>query len=193
MRAVLEMTEPMHRDELPVLFDHLGFRTGAEIGVYKGQFSERILEGSQVTKLYSVDAWVDVEGNPMSSVIKECENRLKRFGDRSEMVMASSVQAASTFPDWVFDFVYIDADHRYEAVKADIAAWFPKVKPGGILAGHDYSRKGRSLVPEMVTAAHPQRYRKEVVPAVDEFVAAHGFKLGLTRDRPHSWWVVVSH
>ena len=46
--------------------------------------------------------------------------------------------AAATYPDQSLDFVFLDADHDYESVKADIAAWLPKVKPGGILAGHDY-------------------------------------------------------
>lgn len=48
-----------------------------------------------------------------------------------------STAAAETFDNRSLDFVFIDADHSYEAVKADIAAWRPKVRPGGILCGHD--------------------------------------------------------
>lgn len=49
-----------------------------------------------------------------------------------------SDMAACHFADHSLDFVFIDADHDYEYVKKDIDAWFPKVKKGGILAGHDY-------------------------------------------------------
>lgn len=49
-----------------------------------------------------------------------------------------SVEAATLYPDNSLEFVFIDANHEYEAVKADLAAWYPKVKQGGHIAGHDY-------------------------------------------------------
>ncbi len=55
-----------------------------------------------------------------------------------EPVRMFSADAAKRYADESLDFVYIDADHTYEALKEDIAAWFPKVKQGGILGGHDY-------------------------------------------------------
>ena len=54
-------------------------------------------------------------------------------------VQSESVRAAAKFPDAGCDAVFIDADHLYLPCKADIEAWLPKIKPGGILAGHDYS------------------------------------------------------
>ena len=50
----------------------------------------------------------------------------------------ASVDAAMLFVDQACAFVFIDADHRYPGISSDITAWTPKVKPGGILAGHDY-------------------------------------------------------
>jgi hypothetical protein len=49
-----------------------------------------------------------------------------------------SVQAADLFEDGTLDFVFLDADHEYEAVRRDLEAWFPKVKRRGVLGGHDY-------------------------------------------------------
>ena len=54
-------------------------------------------------------------------------------------VHANSVTAASLYADRSLDFVYIDANHKYEAVLADLAAWVTKIRPGGVLGGHDYS------------------------------------------------------
>jgi predicted O-methyltransferase YrrM len=50
-----------------------------------------------------------------------------------------SWEQAAAFEDASLDYVMIDADHAYEAVAKDIAAWLPKIRPGGILAGHDYT------------------------------------------------------
>ena len=53
-------------------------------------------------------------------------------------IRTESVSASKMYADESLDAVFIDADHRYESVKADILAWMPKIKKGGILAGHDY-------------------------------------------------------
>jgi hypothetical protein len=53
-------------------------------------------------------------------------------------IRMASLDAANTYADESLDFVFIDASHMYEDVKADLIAWYPKIKPGGILAGHDY-------------------------------------------------------
>lgn len=80
-----------------------------------------------------------------------------------------SVEWAENFADDSVDFVFIDADHSEAGMRADLAAWAPKIKPGGILAGHDYS-----------AADWPG-----VVRAVDEFVKLRG--LTLTRPGRSIW------
>jgi hypothetical protein len=67
------------------------------------------------------------------------------------------------FKDGEVDFVYIDGDHGFDAVKADISAWWPKVKNGGILAGHDYCGM-----------------QAGVKSAVDEFQKSTQFQLNVT-------------
>ena len=75
-------------------------------------------------------------------------------------------------------FVYIDALHDYDSVKADIAAWWPQVKPGGVLAGHDF----HSGNPETAGVAR----------AVREFAKAEKLHLMTTEgDRHKSSWYVV--
>jgi cephalosporin hydroxylase len=55
------------------------------------------------------------------------------------LIVAKSVDAAALFADRSVDFVFIDAEHSFHAVLADLAAWVPKVKAGGVVAGHDYT------------------------------------------------------
>jgi len=66
------------------------------------------------------------------------EAKLRLAPYKTTIVRKLSTDAAMDFGDESLDFVYIDADHSYNAVKEDIAAWAPKVRRGGIVAGHDY-------------------------------------------------------
>lgn len=104
---------------------------GAEIGSLLGFNASSMLKHlPTLNKLYLVDNNTD-EG---LIVLKN------KFMTNSKVVIveSDSVAAASKFDDQSLDYVYIDADHSYEAVKADIEAWLPKIKPDGIICGHDY-------------------------------------------------------
>ena len=57
---------------------------------------------------------------------------------RVEVIRKESAEGSKGFKDNFFDFIYIDANHTYKYVCEDLALWYPKLKPGGILAGHDY-------------------------------------------------------
>jgi len=65
-------------------------------------------------------------------------NNMKPVQDKFDLVVGDSAEAADKFEDKSLEFVFIDADHNYEFVKKDILAWLPKIKEGGVLAGHDY-------------------------------------------------------
>lgn len=71
-------------------------------------------------------------------------------------VKLPSVEAAQRFTDNTLGFIYLDGDHRYEGISADIKAWWPKVKPGAMMAGHDYS----SAFPDVVRAVND--FKKEI-------------------------------
>lgn len=144
---------------------------GAEIGVYQGALSRRLLVRGDLS-LIMVDSWgvyrdtYAASGDLLADddEIAQHNNRetadvLTRFaGDRRRIIHADSVKAADQVADASLDFVFIDADHSYEGCKADIEAWVPKLKPGGLLCGHDF--------------AHPDFPGWGVEQAVRDFAAA---------------------
>lgn len=125
---------------------------GAEIGVFGADLSSRLLNRADLF-LYMVDPW---EGEGASYATKEGDfhenltqeqqdgyyemslGKTDFAADRRQVLRLRSVEAAKHVPDNSLDFVFIDGDHSYEGCKSDIEAWFPKVKPGGLLCGHDY-------------------------------------------------------
>jgi hypothetical protein len=139
------------RNELPTLLNARGLQgNGAEIGVKTGGFSQHLLEGWRCTRLISIDPWLSAsqdEYDDRSNVAQDefevyyekTRERLAPYGSRSEIWRLKSVEAAERIADGSLDFVYIDARHDYESVLEDLGAWLSKVKPGGILAGHDYA------------------------------------------------------
>ena len=146
----------------------------AEVGVWKGDFSERILEVVRPRRLHLIDPWRAVEsegyegaryGGRLAEGQAEMDAVhaavLERFArERRKGVVKvhrlSSVEAAEHFRDGELDFVYIDGNHLYEFVKADLEAFASKVKPGGFIGGDDYGVAGW--------------WKDGVTRAVDEFV-----------------------
>ena len=138
------------RSELPFVLNAMRLTgTGAEIGVHAGTFSARILATWSGQRLYSIDPWLTAAddlndaGVPIpqyehEALYDEAVRALAPFGTRSTIVRARSLDAARTFTDHALDFCYLDARHEYEHIAADLDAWYPKVKPGGVFAGHDY-------------------------------------------------------
>lgn len=126
---------------------------GAEIGVWKGDFSQQALDGCSPSKLYLVDPWEknDDKTNFTSTVAKSQaeidavhDAVVKRFAgdDRVEIVRLTSVAAAEFLLEIAFDWVYIDSVHSYEAVAQDLPLWWQRIKPGGVLSGHDIAKEG---------------------------------------------------
>jgi len=96
------------------------FGIGAEIGVAGGNFSRLISESWKGTILC-----VDI-------------NEMNLTGEPFKMMQGYSVKVAKQIKDESLDWVYIDAGHYYEDIKNDYYAWYPKVRSGGLVAGHDY-------------------------------------------------------
>lgn len=106
----------------------------AEVGVENGNTSARLLE-----QLPQVVTHVGVDPYPNNDAQFEAtKEKLDVFG-RSSIVRLNSSDAAAFFPPESFDLVFLDARHDYYAVVEDVLAWSGRVKPGGILSGHDWN------------------------------------------------------
>jgi uncharacterized Rossmann fold enzyme len=137
--------------QLTQWLDGMKSPVGAEIGVFAGELSSRLLQRPDLT-LYMVDSWREGDGGDQFHA-RLSQDQQDHFlgaaraatafaGERAKIVVERSVPAAAHIPDASLDFVFIDADHTYEAVRADVLAWLPKVKPTGFIAGHDYENPG---------------------------------------------------
>lgn len=128
---------------------------GAEIGVLIGQMSECLLRDPRV-KLIMVDSWAPEEEQTDAYKASEdyhahltaaeqlahkrvAEEVTEFAGTRRTILHATSREAAGHVPDRSLDFAFIDGDHSFEGCSEDISLWFPKVKVGGYLCGHDYA------------------------------------------------------
>ena len=76
------------------------------------------------------------------TLYKECVSNLEPIKDYVNIIKGESAESASLYKDKSLDFVFLDAAHQYDNVKADLEAWYPKVKDDGVLAGHDVGTKG---------------------------------------------------
>jgi hypothetical protein len=118
------------------------------------------------------------------------------------MIRSDSVNGAELFNDESLDFIYIDANHKYEFVKQDMETWFPKLRNGGIFAGHDYlkmdwyadgnyaqNNKDKHIWTQ-TSSGNFDNYAGlfGVNPAVDEFCKKYGYKFDLTNEWFGSWY-----
>jgi hypothetical protein len=138
------------RDQIPDTLNRRGLTgIGVEVGVKQGRYSEFLLRHWQGAKLISVDSWressdgayVDNANVPQpeqEAFYEEARRRLGPFGERSEIWRTTSLEAARRIGDGELDFVYLDARHDEHSVLEDLEAWYPKLRPGGVFAGHDY-------------------------------------------------------
>ncbi len=161
---------------------------GVEVGVFRGSLSARLLEGRPDLTLHMVDPWAAGtpgayadSGDPHAHMsraeqdehCKDATLATAFASGRRRVWRLPSVEGARQFQDGTLDFVFIDGDHTYEAVRDDIQAWLPKLKPGGLLCGHDYSNPGWPFL--------------GVDQAVNEFAAASGLPLMLGEN--FTWFI----
>jgi hypothetical protein len=178
-----------------VLMDNIKSQLGSidtaiEIGTWRGDFAQVMCDKLAPDKFYAVDPFALYEGytdkpNPsefanqqnLDALAARVADRIGRMlpEGRSQLIRDMSCSVVDTFEDNSEDVVYIDADHKYDPVLADIRAWYPKIKPGGILCGDDY-----------IDGSHVEKFG--VIPAVNDFAAEHGLTFAVTSG-PNPTWV----
>jgi hypothetical protein len=160
----------------------------AEIGVWKGDFSQAILDVAQPRALHLIDPWVFTTAygkrwygggsasnqQDMDVIYQDVCSRFQHLPGVTIHRSTSSRQA-DLFPDGYFDWVYVDGNHYYEFVLDDLTRYLPKVRPGGYLTGDDFYWSSIELEGD-----------QPVRRAVEDFVG----RTGLTVRLIHSQYVI---
>jgi len=172
--TLLEEINRLHRRKfLYAPLKKYGMRRLCEVGVRSGANLRHLLNADPEV-MAAVDIW-KADENPDRNDSGVSQERLDRYYKEIcswktkfpclQVLRMYSVEAAQQFTDGYFDFVYIDADHSYDGISEDVAAWWPKIRLGGILSGHDYND---GYVSGSTVFAVKQ--------VVDKFVAAEGLQ-----------------
>lgn len=153
---------------------------GAEVGVWKDGFSQRILQIARPRELNLIDpwrlsteaqhenAWYGSKSAPdMDAIYNDVKKKFAPHVARGIVKIHRGLSSDlwRTFPEAYFDFVYIDGDHSYEAVRDDLFASYSRVKKGGLICGDDYSLGGW--------------WKDGVVRGMHEFAANHAVHIEL--------------
>lgn len=147
IKDIQELKESKRRRIWKPFMEKYNIQKLAEIGVFGGYNFNLMIEHNPEVAV-GVDAWFKDEVVAHNDCGWEQDVLDKMAGDVVKQVINKpfvhilreyTTNAAKLFPDEYFDLIYIDADHTYEGCKADIEAWYPKVKKGGFIIGDDYS------------------------------------------------------
>jgi len=167
------------------------YQMGVEIGVWQGWYTNHLIQRTSMS-IVGIDPWVATESYEDLDDKATTEEDFDAFASGNDGYTWQETRYISTintlkqlplqkwtilrgysyklkhfFADESLDFVYVDGEHSYEAVSQDIADWWPKIKPGGILAGHDYNDTNPGSI-----------------QAVDEFAEKSGVEFKITGTSP---------
>jgi len=155
--------------ELLEMFRDLGYKTGVEIGVERGVYSEKICKEVPGVMLYCIDPWKaypsyreHVTQEQLDQFYKETQETLKPYG--CKIIRGFSEEVYKNFPDGSLDFVYIDGNHDFLHTTQDISYWMPKVRSGGIVAGHDFRRTKHGAVNNVKDVVPSYAYAMNINP-----------------------------
>jgi len=182
-RKRIELLWDLEKNLFPFLYErpmmrfvkehNQGHLLGAEIGTRVGYNAYNILNELDIGFLHLIDPYCSYEQGERSfdtsGEYEKAKRRLKKWWFKIVFVKKYSADAVEDVP-YCLDFVYIDGNHEYKYIKEDIELYWPKIKKGGVIGGHDFS--GDDL---------------DVVKAVMEFSNEHKLKL---YTESTDWWFV---
>ena len=143
-----------YRDQLGMYMNQetsVEYKIGAELGVQRGIFSRRMMEvWPKSTEYWLVDLWsqqanytdaANMDNETQETIYETALRKTKQWEHKIKICRGYTSTCAPKFQDGYFDFIYVDARHDFKGVLVDMDEWWPKLKVGGIFAGHDYIEK----------------------------------------------------
>lgn len=178
MKIVLKCSaraEKMHNAAIRMIQDNIDSPSmGCEVGILRGELSLKLLQKLNNLTLYMVDCYLADRYRNTSAMKIMMQlafvNTLK-YEDRRIFLVGKSLQVSCLVEDESLDFVYIDAAHDEKSVTTDIDAWYPKVRKGGLVSGHDYANY------------HTTGVRR----AINKFARNNDYKVQVIKS---NWWFV---
>ncbi len=175
VRLVKKITDFSTREDFLKIFPK--HSVGAEIGVFKGEFSVLIAQIVQPKKLHLIDVWWKLFGEhypdwgdytdfgklKTKDAFDNAKNLLAGF-DGVSFHVDNSIDCLNSFENNYFDWVYLDSSHSYEDTHRELEVLRSKVKKDGLIAGHDWQ-------------PDPSHRHHGVFKAINEFMKKHNYEL----------------
>lgn len=182
------------RNDLVSWLHELNFKVGVEVGVSEGVYSEIICKANPQLKLYGIDPWEkygnykkDIQASVLNEFYRTTLRRMSKYPNY-EIIKDYSSKAVGKFADQSLDFVYIDANHKDPYITEDITLWSKKIRPGGIISGHDYIRAKRETG-DVISAVNRYVKINKIRPWF--IIGSNGKIPGTIRDATRSWmWII---
>ncbi|MGD9991918.1 MAG: class I SAM-dependent methyltransferase [Salinivirgaceae bacterium] len=138
----------------------------AELGVDQGEYSAAIYKINKPKKFHLIDAWDSSRYNKQKQELVETMFAEQLSRKDVEINLGLSTEIVHSFDDQYFDWIYIDTDHSYKVTKEELELWGPKIKQGGVIAGHDF-----------IIGNWNEMKRYGVIEAVQEFCVNYNWEL----------------
>lgn len=185
-----DITTLKDREDLGEWLNQAGLTwIGVEVGTLYGEYMESIMRKWTGMLLYCVDPWEKQDPSLYREPVNNCDwnqaylsalGRSIKFGGRVSLIKGYSPDVSGRFTDESLDFVYLDGRHDRDAVSADLEAWWPLIKKGGLFGGHDFRNE------------HNDTQCCDVQDCVMQFAIEHELAIHTTNvpGKDQGWWII---